>query len=864
MTTAAPAPAPITTNKRAGAGGNDAALAALDAAESWKRSASGGASAALAEVPRPAKWWTGVQPEACPGWEAGTAVLRSLPLIDYGAAAPSREALQAYLDNTWTLTEVLFSGMVGEEAFFVPPAHRLRHPLCFYYGHVAALYVNKLRVAGALAEPVDAALECTLETGVDEMSWDDMSKNEATWPTLERIHEYRAKVYPLLKDFIANHEALSRPITPKNAAGWALVMGFEHERIHLETSSVLMRELPLRLLSKAPQWPAAHPAALSGTLPRAAPLPENAFVAVGATEAVLGKPAEYPTFGWDNEYGAARISVPAFEVQERLVSNGEFLAFVRAGGYSRRELWSDSGWAWRSFRNAKWPIFWRLDGPQGLHQYVLRTLYAEAPLREDLPAVVNRHEAEAYCAWLQREHGAAEGSYRVPCEAEYKVLREPHGAGEQKSDFAPAFGGGALSAEGSTAPNAMLAHGSESPVDAEATNSKGVRGVRGNVWQWAGDWFSALPGFDVHRLYDDFSTPCFDGEHAIIIGGSWVSTGDLVSDFARYHFRPHFFQHAGFRVCRSAHAAPMSQVHSRGPFAAGWRPADEAAAQGAASGGGSADSTGKGYESEDLRNMYLSLHYGSAVDVCDARLLSTLPGVGAAADFPARCAEELIRHTQAAGALGGEGALGRALDVGCATGGAAFALAATGHFGEVVGVDLSRSFIETSNALKETGEMAYERPLEGRLTERVVARVPADAAARAKCAFRAMDACCLSPDLGTFDCVLLGNLLCRLPSPKACLGRMSGANGLVRPGGVLLITTPFTWLESCTPVSSWLGGYHDEATGEAKLSVDGLREMMGELGFEMLEESAMPLLIRETSRKYQLICPTATAWRRIR
>ena len=57
------------------------------------------------------------------------------------------QALQDYFDNTWVLTEILFAGLQGEEAFMVPPGHGLRHPLIFYYGHAAALYVNKLRAA---------------------------------------------------------------------------------------------------------------------------------------------------------------------------------------------------------------------------------------------------------------------------------------------------------------------------------------------------------------------------------------------------------------------------------------------------------------------------------------------------------------------------------------------------------------------------------------------------------------------------------------------------------------------------------------------------------------------------------------------
>jgi hypothetical protein len=97
-----------------------------------------------------------------------------------------RTELLAYFDNSWLLTEILFSGLQGTEGFYRPPNHSLRHPLIFYYGHPAALYVNKMRVAGLLPEPVNAYFEHIFETGVDEMGWDDLSKNDMLWPRVRR------------------------------------------------------------------------------------------------------------------------------------------------------------------------------------------------------------------------------------------------------------------------------------------------------------------------------------------------------------------------------------------------------------------------------------------------------------------------------------------------------------------------------------------------------------------------------------------------------------------------------------------------------------------------------------------------------
>src|SRR6201999_2035261 len=107
-------------------------------------------------------------------------------------------------------------------------------------------------------------------------------------------------------------------------------LAIEHERIHLETSSVLMRELPEALVAAPAEWP-AYPA-LDQT--SAASFPPNPLLEVPAGEAQLGKPLDHPSFGWDNEYGARSTAVPAFRASRSLISNGEYRAFVAAGGYS--------------------------------------------------------------------------------------------------------------------------------------------------------------------------------------------------------------------------------------------------------------------------------------------------------------------------------------------------------------------------------------------------------------------------------------------------------------------------------------------------------------------------------------------------
>jgi hypothetical protein len=246
----------------------------------------------------------------------------------------------------------------GRDVFIRSPWHQLRHPLIFYYGHVAALYINKLRVAGLIKEAVDEELEQIVETGVDEMSWDDLSKNEMEWPDLRTITEYRRTVYGIVRDVILNG-AWSFPINISDPA-WAIIMGFEHERIHLETSSVLMRELPAHLVTRPSQFAKYHPSAFDGSAERVI---QNQMLPVEGGEVKLGKPRDWRSFGWDNEYGTRTAKVESFAASKFLITNGEFLEFVRSGGYGNKAYWTEAGWQWRVFRNIHFPTFWCPDGP---------------------------------------------------------------------------------------------------------------------------------------------------------------------------------------------------------------------------------------------------------------------------------------------------------------------------------------------------------------------------------------------------------------------------------------------------------------------------------------------------------------------
>ena len=241
-----------------------------------------------------------------------------------------------------------------------------------------------------------------------------------------------------------------------------------------------------------------------------------------------------------------------------------------------------------------------------------------------------------------------------------------------------------------------------------------------------GDQLTAIDGFEgfkVHPLYDDFSTPCYDGQHQMILGGSWVACGDEASVWARFHFRPHFFQHAGFRVVQADHDGGVVRL-------------------------GAADSGAQVYEDARMVDDYMVLHHG--------RPEAQMPwptGPQGATGFPQRCADWLLT-----GAARYASGTARALDIGCAVGGASFALAR--GFDSVQGVDLSRAFIDAASTLQRDGHRDYFMRDEGDLGRTLTAHVEA-AIDRSRVSFRQADACSLPAELADFDAVLLANLLCR-------------------------------------------------------------------------------------------------------
>ncbi|QBG48052.1 5-histidylcysteine sulfoxide synthase [Verrucomicrobia bacterium S94] len=694
-------------------------------------------------------------------------ITRNIDLTS-GTVEEKRAAIKDYFLRTWTLYERLFETLASDEVFYERP-QPLRHPLIFYFGHTATFFINKLMLGKLIDQRIHPEFESLFAIGVDEMSWDDLDETHYDWPPVQAVRVYRNQVKETVCNLIDSID-FTLPVGWESPL-WAVMMGIEHERIHLETSSVLIRQLDLEKV---------RPHALFPVCTAAGPAIENELAAVDGGRVVLGKERDHPLYGWDNEYGHVEMDVPSFRASRYLVSNGEYLGFIHAGGYEQDRYWDEEGRAWRKYHHATMPEFWR--GEPG--NYRLRLMTEEIPLPMNWPVEVCYLEAKAFCNWKNEQTGLP---VRMPDEAEYRRLLEVTGLNREHHE-SPVSANWNLEHYASSVPVDRFAHGD-------------FYDVVGNVWQWNETPIYPYNGFEVHPLYDDFTVPTFDNRHNLIKGGSWISTGNEIALHSRYAFRRHFYQHAGFRYV-------VSDKPVKTDFDV--------------------------YETDALVSQYCEFHYG---DVCFG-----IP------NFPKAIAQIALEVAEAKG---------KALDIGCSVGRTAFEIA--DFFEEVDALDFSARFVQVGARMQAKGRIRYERQEEGELVtfqERTLEELGLTGD-YSNIHFLQQDATNMKPIFSGYDLVIAANLIDRLNDPARFLREIPNR---MNPGGMLLIASPYTWLENFTPKRNWLGGFKKD--GEPVTTLDGLHALLDD-SFEMIREpQQVPFVIRETRHKHQHTLSEVTLWKK--
>ena len=426
-----------------------------------------------------------------------------------------RDIFTARLAKARHLSDRLF-GLLRPAALVERPIPE-RHRLIFYLGHLEAFDHNLLAQAGLEMPAPCEDLDRLFAFGIDPVNGALPDEPASAWPSEPEVRAYNAGVRDAVDECLERADFEDRRLDTARIFHVAI----EHRLMHAETLAYAIHRLPLELKlaqqESIPLPPLTHP--------------EASMIQVPAGRATLGLRRD-GRFGWDNEFEAHQVEVPAFYVEALKVTNGEFFEFVRAGGYENRALWSESSWEWMRKSGLRHPVFWR-SGSSG---WVFRGMFQERPLPMDEPVWVSHAEAEAYARWI---------GMRLPTEAEWHRVACGAPGGEER-DFP----------WGDEPPTARRGNFDShrwdpTPVGAypEGRSAFGAYDTVGNGWEWTSTLFAPFHGFEAYPYYKGYSADFFDGRHFVLKGGSPRTDACLLRRSFRNWFQPHYpYLYAGFRL----------------------------------------------------------------------------------------------------------------------------------------------------------------------------------------------------------------------------------------------------------------------------------------------------------------------------
>ncbi len=313
-------------------------------------------------------------------------------------------------------------------------------------------------------------------------------------PTVAEVMAYREHV----------DDAMLALLDRGDADGDALTLGLHHEQQHQE---LMLTDLKYNL-GRNPLFP-AYRSDLATAEPGAVEIPR--FVEFDAADVAVG--AEDDVFCFDNEQPRHRVHVLGFALADRVVTNDEYLAFIRDGGYRRPELWLSDAWSALQSGTRECPLYWfQRDG-----SWLEYTLGGLAPLNPAQPVThVSFYEADAFARWSDA---------RLPTEFEWERAAAglPVEGNYVDSDFLtprPARGGG-------------------------------LKQMFGDVWEWTSSSYRPYPGYrPLAGAFGEYNGKFMSGQ-MVLRGGSCATPADHIRrTYRNFFYPPDQWQFSGIRLAR--------------------------------------------------------------------------------------------------------------------------------------------------------------------------------------------------------------------------------------------------------------------------------------------------------------------------
>jgi len=429
-----------------------------------------------------------------------------------------RDQLLERMSNARERSDALFK-IVRSEAIYERPIPE-RHRLIFYLGHLESFDWNLIRDSVLGAQSFHPEFDRLFAFGIDPVGGGLPTDRPSDWPTVGAVQDYANKVRTTLDDEL-HRRIFEEHSHTKDGVSLDLLLdvAIEHRLMHLETLAYMLHQLPFDKKIGETSAPTVATSRVS-----------HHMIEIPAGVASLGLSRQGGVFGWDNEYELHCATVPAFEIDQFMVTNRQYLEFMNAGGYELRAHWNDADWDWRTAREVSHPIFWKKSG----ESWGYRSMFQEIPLPMDWPVYVSHAEASAYARWAGKS---------LPTEAEWHRAAYGKPGGESPYPWGNEMPGANLC-------NADFVRWDPVPVNALPTGRSafGVHGMVGNGWEWTSTPFAPFPGFDPFPFYRGYSADFFDGKHFVMKGGSARTAACMLRPTFRNWFQPHYqYVYAGFR-----------------------------------------------------------------------------------------------------------------------------------------------------------------------------------------------------------------------------------------------------------------------------------------------------------------------------
>ena len=315
-------------------------------------------------------------------------------------------------------------------------------------------------------------------------------------PTVEQVFDYRAHVDAAMQTLLVHEDEAFRA---------RVVLGLNHEQQHQE---LILTDIKYNLGTN-PLRP-AYSGGLDDEPGEARPV---SFVSLPGGLVEIGVAGD--GFAFDNETPRHRVWLSEFSLADRLVSSGEYLAFMRDGGYRNPALWLSEGWTAVQRHGWNAPLYWYLEDGEWFEY----RLGGSCPVDRDSPVChVSFFEADAFARWA----GA-----RLPTEAEWETVASLHNVAGNFSD------GGRL-------------HPRSSP-------GEGVTQLFGDAWEWTASAYGPYPGFKpLPGTLGEYNGK-FMANQMVLRGGSCATPpGHVRSSYRNFFYAPDRWQFSGIRLARDA------------------------------------------------------------------------------------------------------------------------------------------------------------------------------------------------------------------------------------------------------------------------------------------------------------------------